>query len=48
MVYDQDDLRAGLNNYEWCGNETLNSSHWNIITQGFSVLPVATYMSEFG
>jgi hypothetical protein len=38
----------GLNNYEWCGNENLNSSNWNTITEGFSQLPVATYMSEFG
>nr|ADE10078.1 glyco hydro 72 [Tremella fuciformis] len=38
----------GLNNYEWCGNETLSSSHWDTITSGFSGLPVATYMSEFG
>lgn len=38
----------GLNNYEWCGNENINSSNWNIITEGFSNLPVATYMSEFG
>ncbi|OCF34149.1 1,3-beta-glucanosyltransferase [Kwoniella heveanensis BCC8398] len=38
----------GLNNYEWCGDENLNSSNWNTITQGFSGIPVATYMSEFG
>ncbi|GFZ51518.1 1,3-beta-glucanosyltransferase gas1 [Saitozyma sp. JCM 24511] len=38
----------GLNNYEWCGNENVNSSNWNVITQGFSNLPVATYMSEYG
>ncbi|WVQ92527.1 hypothetical protein IAS59_006338 [Cryptococcus gattii] len=38
----------GLNNYEWCGNENINSSNWNTITEGFSDLPVATYMSEFG
>nr|KIR82947.1 1,3-beta-glucanosyltransferase [Cryptococcus tetragattii IND107] len=38
----------GLNNYEWCGNENINSSNWNVITEGFSNLPVATYMSEFG
>ena len=41
-------LTTGLNNYEWCGNETLSSSHWDTITSGFSALPVATYMSEFG
>ncbi|KAK4686291.1 hypothetical protein P7C73_g3844, partial [Tremellales sp. Uapishka_1] len=38
----------GLNNYEWCGNETLTSSHWDTITSGFANLSVATYMSEFG
>ncbi|WVR09251.1 hypothetical protein IAU60_006316 [Kwoniella sp. DSM 27419] len=38
----------GLNNYEWCGDQNLNSSNWNTITQGFSDIPVATYMSEFG
>ncbi|OXG33135.1 1,3-beta-glucanosyltransferase [Cryptococcus neoformans] len=38
----------GLNNYEWCGNQNINSSNWNTITEGFSDLPVATYMSEFG
>ncbi|ORX38966.1 putative 1,3-beta-glucanosyltransferase [Kockovaella imperatae] len=38
----------GLNNYEWCGNENLNSSHWNSITSGFSDIPVPTYMSEYG
>ncbi|CAD6573513.1 MAG: 1,3-beta-glucanosyltransferase gas1 [Tremellales sp. Tagirdzhanova-0007] len=38
----------GLNNYEWCGNETLQSSHWDVITSGFSQIPVVTYMSEFG
>jgi len=41
-------LTAGLNNYEWCGNETLESSNWNTITSGFSDIPVATYMSEYG
>ena len=41
-------LTSGLNNYEWCGNETLTSSNWNVITAGFSALPVVTYMSEFG
>ncbi|KAK8843496.1 hypothetical protein IAR55_007156 [Kwoniella newhampshirensis] len=38
----------GLNNYEWCGNENLNSSNWNTITSGFANIPVATYMSEYG
>ncbi|EIW66984.1 1,3-beta-glucanosyltransferase [Tremella mesenterica] len=38
----------GLNNYEWCGNETITSSNWNTITSGFSSLPVVTYMSEYG
>ncbi|WWD20964.1 hypothetical protein CI109_105443 [Kwoniella shandongensis] len=38
----------GLNNYEWCGDENLNSSNWNTITSGFANIPVATYMSEYG
>ena len=42
------DQSVGLNNYEWCGNETLQSSHWDVITSGFSQIPVVTYMSEFG
>ena len=42
------DRVVGLNNYEWCGNETLQTSHWDVITSGFSQIPVATYMSEFG
>ncbi|WOO80933.1 1,3-beta-glucanosyltransferase gel4 [Vanrija pseudolonga] len=38
----------GLNNYEWCGQATYSTSGWNTITQGFSNLTVAAYMSEFG
>nr|ODN88560.1 1,3-beta-glucanosyltransferase [Cryptococcus depauperatus CBS 7841]ODN92877.1 1,3-beta-glucanosyltransferase [Cryptococcus depauperatus CBS 7855] len=38
----------GLNNYEWCGNENINSSNWNGITEGFKDIPVAAYMSEYG
>lgn len=38
----------GLNNYEWCGDQNLNSSNWNAITAGFSDIPVVTFMSEFG
>ncbi len=45
---DMADVKAGLNNYEWCGNETLQSSNWDSITAGLSTIPVATYMSEFG
>ncbi|ORY25518.1 putative 1,3-beta-glucanosyltransferase [Naematelia encephala] len=51
MTCGDDDVRVdiyGLNNYEWCGNETLTSSNWNTITQGFSNIAVATYMSEYG
>ncbi|TXT13593.1 hypothetical protein VHUM_00960 [Vanrija humicola] len=38
----------GLNNYEWCGQATYANSGWNVITQGFSNLTVAAFMSEFG
>jgi len=41
-------LMAGLNNYEWCGNQTLQTSNWGTITRGFEDIPVATYMSEYG
>ena len=41
-------LTSGLNNYEWCGDQNLTTSHWGTITQGFSDVPVAMYMSEFG
>lgn len=39
---------SGLNNYEWCGDQNLNNSNWGAITAGFSDIPVATYMSEYG
>lgn len=41
-------MTPGLNNYEWCGQATYSTSGWNTITQGFSNLTVAAYMSEFG
>ena len=41
-------LIPGLNNYEWCGDQNLNSSNWGTITEGFQDIPVATYMSEYG
>ncbi|KAL7421398.1 1,3-beta-glucanosyltransferase [Cryptotrichosporon argae] len=38
----------GLNNYEWCGNATLQSSGWQAIVDGLESLPVAAWMSEYG
>ncbi|WVQ72162.1 hypothetical protein IAR50_001707 [Cryptococcus sp. DSM 104548] len=38
----------GFNNYEWCGDQNMTTSHWDTITEGFSNLTIPTYMSEFG
>lgn len=38
----------GLNNYEWCGSSTYATSGWETITNDFSGIQVATYMSEYG
>jgi hypothetical protein len=38
----------GLNNYEWCGDSSYNSSGWADIVRGFSEIPTASYMSEYG
>jgi len=38
----------GLNNYEWCGDSNYNSSGWADIVRGFSEIPTASYMSEYG
>jgi hypothetical protein len=39
---------TGLNNYEWCGDSSYNSSGWANIVRGFSEIPTASYMSEYG
>lgn len=38
----------GLNNYEWCGSSTYATSGWEEITNDFSGIQVASYMSEYG
>jgi hypothetical protein len=41
-------MMKGLNNYEWCGDSSYNSSGWADIVRGFSEIPTASYMSEYG
>lgn len=41
-------VTSGLNNYEWCGDSNYNASGWASIVAGFSEIPVASYMSEYG
>ncbi|KAJ7051344.1 1,3-beta-glucanosyltransferase [Mycena amicta] len=36
----------GLNNYEWCGNDT--TTRFDALNQRFADYPVAAYFSEFG
>lgn len=38
----------GLNNYEWCGDSTYNTSGWNTIVSDFTNITVPVYMSEYG
>jgi 1,3-beta-glucanosyltransferase GAS1 len=37
-----------LDNYEWCGSSTYATSGWEEITNDFSGIQVASYMSEYG
>ena len=38
----------GLNSYAWCGNSSFDASGYDTITEEFSNLPVAAYLSEYG
>lgn len=37
-----------IDNYEWCGSSTYATSGWEEITNDFSGIQVASYMSEYG